>query len=507
MREPAHILVVDDERGMRDGCRKILSPEGLFVETAQNGEEGLVVLRQGKCDLLLADLKMPGMGGIELIEAAKSIDPDLVCVVITGFATLETAVEATKRGAYDYLSKPFAPDELLAVVAKALEKRRLSLEAKRLRDERDKRLLEIGTQQSRLRTVINCMLDGVLVMNWERKLVLHNPAALRLLSLGGKNLIGRPIEECLDNKELVELIKSSVEPGEGEYSMLSRELTIDPNETVLMVNVAAVRDDTFKTLGSVAVLRDITQFKELDKMKSQFISMVAHELKAPLAAIKGYLDVMAGGMAGDLNEQQLHMVQRSSERAEALLGLIKDLLEVSRLEMRTVTRHVEPLQIGAIIAETVELLQGPATGKNITVRQETPASLPTINGDKLELSRVFTNLLSNAIKYNRQNGSVSIRAAVQESWLRVDVEDNGLGIPKDALPKLFREFYRVKTAETREITGTGLGLSIVKRIIEAHSGRVEVHSEESAGSTFSVYLPLEAGNNREYPLSSSPPFA
>ncbi len=178
--DAARILVVDDELGMREGCSKVLSMEGFDVETAPDGLTGLKLFRErGDFAVALVDLKMPGMGGLELIEHLKSHDEDVAIFVITAYAAIDTAVEATRRGAYGYIPKPFTPDELLITVRNGLERRALNIEAKRLRDERERRLLELARERSKSSTIINCMADGVIVVNRDRQIVLRNAAVLR----------------------------------------------------------------------------------------------------------------------------------------------------------------------------------------------------------------------------------------------------------------------------------------------------------------------------------------
>jgi PAS domain S-box-containing protein len=486
--QPFCVLVVDDERGVREGCKRVLSPYAQFVDTAESGEEAIAKFETGRYDLALVDIKMPGISGLDLLDVLHQRDPYLVAIVITGFATLETAIAATKRGAYDFLPKPFSPDELMAKVWNGLERRRLALEARRLREERERRLLEVATEQSRLRTIINCMQDGVLVTNREGQLVLYNPAAVRLLSLGSDPLPERQVSACIANAELIELFEQA-SSGDSSCSMLTRELAVENDSRTLMANVAPVRDEAGDVLGAVALLRDITELKALDRAKSQFVSMVSHELRAPLAAIEGYLGLILGGATRDNPQEERSMLSRSRERALALVSLIDDLLDISRIEAGTVARNVEPTSLAPVVDEVCALLGPQAKNKGVKVFDEVPDDLPQFAADREDIARIITNLLSNAIKYNRPGGKVWLRAAMEGEYLRFEVEDTGLGIPPDALPAVFDEFFRVKRPETREITGTGLGLTITKRLVESYQGTITVSSDVGRGTTFVVRLP------------------
>ena len=488
-----NVLIVDDERGMREGCRRILARYAKLVETAGSGEEALEKFESGLYDLALVDIKMPGMNGLELLDRLRAQDPDLVSLVITGYATLETAIEATKRGAFDMLPKPFTPDELLSKVWNALERRHLSLEAKRLREERERRLLEIAAEKSRLRTVINCIQDGVLVTNRDGELVLYNPAAMHFLNCDNEALLRRRVDQCLAQPALVELFREVLH-DDFPYAMLAREfVSTGDDQVTCMANVAPVLDEEGDKLGAVAVLRDISQLKEADRAKSQFISLVSHELRAPLAAIEGYLGLVVSDLIKDDPEEQRSMLMRSRARAQALLNLIDDLLDISRIEAGQLAKQVESLNLADVAREIVVLLRPQATAKGVVLYDEMPTRLPPVAADHEDMVHVFTNLIGNAVKYNRPGGSVWLRAQVEGAYARIDVVDSGIGIPAEALGKIFDEFHRVKRRETLDIPGTGLGLTIAKRTVESYHGRIKVSSELGAGSTFTVLLPLSNG--------------
>ena len=481
-------LVVDDERGMREGCRRILARHARFVDTADSGEEALAKIKDKRFDLALIDIKMPGMSGLELLDHLREVDPDVISIVLTGYATFDTAIQATKKGAYDFLPKPFSPDELMAKVFSALERRQLTQEARRLREERERRLLEIATEKSRLRTIINCIQDGVLVTNREANLVLYNPAALRLLDLTGDCLLRQCLLECIPYPELVDLILTVLDDESG-HAMVAQEVPIPEQQQILMANVAAVLDEGGEKLGAVVVLRDITEMKTLDRSKSQFVSMVSHELRAPLAAIEGYLGLILSGTVADSPEEELQMLTRSRERAKALLDLIDDLLDISRIEAGQVAKVVDRIDVCEVVRETARLLGPQAVAKRVVIHDELPSALPEVDANYEDIVRVFTNLVSNAIKYNREGGEIWLGAREDGPYVRVDVADSGLGMAAESIPRVFDEFYRVKRPETREIAGTGLGLTIARKIVESYNGSISVESELGKGSTFSVFLP------------------
>lgn len=492
MSSKARILVVDDEMGIREGCKRALAPEGYAVDDAEDGKTGLEKVGEKAYDLLLIDLMMPGMSGLELIAKIHLIDPEIILVVITGHATIETAVEAMKKGAYDYLPKPFSPDALLAVVKRGLEKRMLRLEAKKLYEERDQRLLELINERSRIRTIIGCMADGVLVANMEGRLVLWNAASVKMLKSRGFDVAGEPLEYYLDNQAMIDAIKEVLSATDESFSMISREIEVgDDLKTVLMANIAPIRNEEGNILGAVSVLRDITKLKEIDKIKSQFVSMVAHELRAPLAAIKGWLEIVITGEGGGDAEQKQQWLERAKDRSDSLLALVNDLLEINKMEAGKIAQKIEPVQVTDLIKKIVDFLKPEASKKGIEVKVNFPADLPLIQADQRDMEKLFTNLITNAIKYNKKKGSVTIEGEVEGSFVCYRVKDSGIGISPDHLGHIFDDFYRADDDRVKKITGTGLGLTIAKKIVNSHFGHLEVESRLGQGSEFSVFLPFK----------------
>lgn len=494
------ILVLDEDAGIRRGCKRILEAEGHEVLVAQTVEQGLqVVAANPDLELALVDLRMPGgpesapnMGGLEFLSRVQAEAPHIVSVIISAYATIEAAIEATRRGAYDFLAKPLTPHDLVRQVNKALERATLLHERGRLRAERQRRLLELATEQSRLRSVINCMADAVLVCNSQNELVLYNPAALRVMPHLEPGKEAYSLADELASPELLSFIREAA----SARARLSREVLL-PEQlggTWVLANAAPVVDETSGAfLGTITVLRDITELRRVEQVKAQFVNMVAHELRAPLSAIDGYLSIMLEGLVTSPDKQH-EMLGRSRQRLKALLDLVNDLLDVARMEAGTVRREIAALQPAGIIADVLDLLRPMAAEMQVTLTNDLTAELPNIEADREEMIRLFTNLISNAIKYNKAGGFVRITGAADGPYVKLSVADTGIGISEEALSGLFTEFFREKRRETTLVTGTGLGLSIVKRIVDFYHGRIEAHSKEGEGSTFTVWLPRQHHN-------------
>ncbi len=493
MLKDAKILVIDDEAVIRDGCARILTKEGCRVKTVENGEVGLDLIRteDEPFDILLLDLMMPGISGMEVLDAVSRIDQALSVIVITGYATVESAVDAMKGGAYDFIAKPFTPDQLRIVVERALERKSLLKEAENLRNEREKSLRDVADEKSRITTIINCMVDGVLVTDRESRIVLHNPAATRLLGIERLQIIDESLRRCINNEDLARAVTEALDTEKSRYVEISQEITSseESGKVFLRTNTAPVLNEDGETMGSVTVLHDITQEKQINDMKSDFLTMVSHELRAPVSAIQQQLSVIEEGMAGSITEKQARMLTRAKERTTGILDLIKDLLDVSKLDSGIVVQHKESTVLQDILEKLCQLMEPEAEAKGIRLNLETSDHLPLVNADRENMEDVFINLISNAIKYNVEGGDVTVSVLSHGEFLRVDIADTGIGIPEKDLPRIFDRFYRVKNPETRTIIGTGLGLPIVKSIIEAHHGSISVKSREGEGTTFTLLLP------------------
>ena len=490
-----NILVIDDEQIMRDGCSRILSKDGRSVSCAENGNQGLeeIKSRPENIDVILLDLMMPGMSGMEVLDHIRTMDPNLLVIVITGYATVESAVEAMKKGAYDFIPKPFTPDQLRIVVRRALERRTLQKEAEFLRKEREKSLRDIATEKSKIKTIINCMGDGVLVCDRDGCIVLSNPAASRMLKAPETYLLGNYLNQCNLPHELSHTIEKSLQVKDMSYTSVSQELGVgESGEISLRAHTAPVRNDIGEIMGSVTVLQDISHLKELDKMKSEFIAMVTHELRAPIAAVEQQLTVILNKLAGDVTEKQEQLLSRAKKRTRGLLDLIKDLLDLSKIEAGKMVQYKEPLLLQEVIQRVVDLMRAEAENKKIDLQFSAPSNISLIHADRNSMEGIFTNLISNAIKYTPEGGKVWITLSEEGGFVKAAVSDTGIGIKKEDLSRIFDKFYRVKTTETRQIIGTGLGLSIVKSIVDAHLGSISVESEEGRGTTFTVFFPKES---------------
>ncbi len=488
MQNQASIIVIDDEQIIRDGCTRILSKEGWEVATAENGQQGLDALQKREFDLMLLDLIMPGIGGFEVLEKTAEISPDTIVVVITGYATVESAVEAMKKGAYDFIPKPFTPDQLRITVRRGLERKSLAEEAMRLKIERANDLRAITTERSRLRTIIHCMADGVIIADSNGQVVLSNSAAIRLLEIEKNNLAGSMLKDYKEAQVLAEITSEFLDNVFPPSGAITREFQV--GKSFLRASSAPVQGTEGNILGSITVLQNITYLKELDQMKTDFVAMVSHELKSPIVTVRQQLMSIMSGLAGKITEKQKKIIDRSEERLQELSTLIENLLDISRIEAGFIIQRKEPLNIVPLIKSVLATYESQVKQNSLQVFLEVPDKLPMINADHTNMEEVMANLISNAINYTPDGGKILVRSYEKKGHLVIEVEDTGIGIAPEDQKRIFDKFYRVKSDRNRNISGTGLGLPIVKGIIEAHLGTIELVSKLGKGSLFRILLPL-----------------
>jgi PAS domain S-box-containing protein len=488
--EELHVLVVDDEIDTREGCMRILSRIGYHVQTSASGEEALGIIQTQPVSLVLLDLKMPGLEGMEVLRRIREIDEKVLVIVITGYATVEAAINAMKLGAYDFIAKPFEPDALRMVVRRAHERIHLTRETEKLDQERRKTLADLGNEKSRTRTIIQSLPTGVVVTNAEGKVVLANPAFTRQFELDSETFLGKSIEVYIDDRGFCNLVKQI---SRGEYANPERipayEFAPKQGKYLLVKGRPIVSEDD-DCLGAVITVSDITALKALDRVKSEFVAEVSHELRSPLSTIHEQLALVMRDMAEGKSMEDLPIISRALEKTHELIALIGDLLDLSRVEAGMGYAEPDFVHLEEMLGNIVGFLEARAKKKNQSLHLELPPDpLPQIVADPLSLESIFGNLIVNAIKYTQHGGEIRVTVEWQGDRVSVAVMDNGMGIKEKELEKIFDRFYRIKNEKTRYITGTGLGLPIVKELVKSMNGNIRVESTPGKGSVFTVYLP------------------
>lgn len=371
------ILVADDEPGMRTGAVRALKnfsvqlPEvngncRFELEEAETGDQALDIARTRPPDILLLDHKMPGISGLDLLKELAEMNSEILTVMITAYASLDVAINATKRGAYDFLAKPFTPEELKGAVRKAARHVILQRQARKLAEEKR-------------------------------------------------------------------------------------------------------------------------------QVRFQFISVLAHELKAPLAAVEGYLHILKSQSLGDNREAYDQMLARCLVRSEHMRKLIADLLDLTRIESGLKKRELADIDVVKLARTTLETADLEAQKRHITMELRAPKPVIMV-ADAGEIEMILNNLVSNAVKYNRDEGNVTVTIGRDDDQVTIEVTDTGIGMTSQDADRLFEEFTRIKNQKTRNILGSGLGLSIVKKLTRLYQGEALVRSVPDQGSTFTVTL-MDAQSN------------
>jgi len=504
------VIVVDDEEGMREGIARILKKQGLEVDTAPDGESAIELVKNRMYDLAFVDLKMPGIDGFKVTNFInEKTEGRTVVVIVSALATVEAAVEVTRRGAFEFLVKPFTSADLLHAFKRAVSQRRLI-------QDRDTYLSELNGERSYSHQLINSMQEGVIVLNIQSTPVLMNPRAEYFmgkkysseLTVGDlfhekeiqnavKNILSagsRPSEHGKSDKDPLPrpgaIGQQSNHNGEMHFPVagITRVFEVKRNDSMLQVRITPLlRDHTAG--GAIIILHDFTDEWKAEQDKNRFVSMVAHELKSPLAAIINYFDVIQTGMFDKAPEKIHEIIGRCRIRGEALLELIQDLLYINSRETGKLEKSIGIIDLCGVISSQLEFYRAQLDNMGIEAKLTCKSSESLVRADKSDLDRIFMNLISNGIKYNRQNGKLLLTVERDNKHLVIEVQDTGIGMSKDEQENLFQEFYRVKNKKTGGISGTGLGLATVKRVLGEYNGRINVESEPDKGSTFTVTFP------------------
>jgi two-component system, OmpR family, phosphate regulon sensor histidine kinase PhoR len=331
-------------------------------------------------------------------------------------------------------------------------------------------------ERNKLEAILTRIEDGVIVVGLDDKVILVNRVARDIFDIGDHEVTQKSVDEVFHHEQFLDLLKnghetfpyrSEIEVGEGRVIDIQLNFTPD--------------------VGMTVTLHDVTNFKELDRIKSDFVSTVSHDLRSPLTAILGYVELLE--RVGPINERQRSFIQRVQTSVRNITELINDLLDLGRIESGFDARMVS-LSLPKVVQYSVESLKNKIREKEQQLSVDVPEDLPNVLGDSVRMRQVVDNLLGNALRYTPQGGRIDISAAEENEQIILRVIDEGCGIPASDRPHIFEKFYRASNV-VENISGSGLGLAIVKSIVENHQGRVWVDSVEGKGATFTVVLPIE----------------
>lgn len=352
----------------------------------------------------------------------------------------------------------------------------------------------ITEDESRLKSVLENMMSGVLMIDREERIVLMNRSAEDFLGFTSDELLGKKFDEAKQQFELTKLIRECIDAREH----ISDEMIFYfPEERILEVNVTPMSQTGEEWAGVLIVLHNITAVRRLERMRSEFVANVSHELKTPITAVKGFAETLLAGALDDkeIAKSFLQIIFDESERLNRLIG---DILELSKIESKRIPLQFSPVEMRSLVERSLEIMRPEALKKHIMLDMQVEEDI-YIEADEDRLRQILINLLSNGISYTPEGGKVKVRVEALHSpadrdndyeRLRLTISDSGIGIPKKDLPRIFERFYRVDKARSRVSGGTGLGLSIVKHLVDLHKGTIQVESEVGIGTKFIIDLPV-----------------
>jgi signal transduction histidine kinase/DNA-binding response OmpR family regulator len=548
----ARILVVDDEEQVVQIFQDLLTQQGYEVVSCGNGDDAIKQVTTQKFDLVLTDINLPGTDGLEVIRAAKAADKDTCVILITGYASTTTAIDALRQGAYDYITKPFDLWETVKAIERGIESRLLARENRRLIHELGLANAELQQHEVILRRKVEQATHRLASLVETGKSIsqsLSLQSTLGVVVAQAARLVG--VKSCvvfLHDGETDEYVAESmigvdeslkeklrfqmgigyhgqvVHTGEpkvaedlaeqvGTEEVLSvlragNALIVPLQSTETVIGALTVLDheggfstedqDVLKMLASQASIAIANsqlyeRTKELDRLKSEFVAVVSHEVRTPLTSIKGSLELLGDDRFHTLPDPQKELLGICQANTERLITLINDILDFSKLEASKLTMTMEKVDLGRVLAEAVENIRSLAAMRQVEIDLRIDSSAGSVEADPMRIGQVVTNLVGNAIKFSPDKGHVEIFASGDESLVTVSVKDYGRGIAPRDLSRLFQRFAQLDSSTTRKAGGTGLGLVISKGIVEQHGGKIWVESALDQGSTFSFSLPRSRG--------------
>lgn len=366
---------------------------------------------------------------------------------------------------------------------------------------KNRKLAEASARNNAMLTNIG---DGVIGVDGKGDVIYANPQVEKLTGWKEEELVGKPLVHAL-SLQTEEEIDVPVEERPIRNAMYNNQ-RIESRNTFLVrkdkskfsVEITATPVNLFgQVVGGVSVIKDITKEHDIDKMKTEFISLASHQLRTPLSSMKWFCEMLIDGDAGDLSDEQMDMVKSVYESNERMIVLVNTLLNISRIESGRIIIEPSPTDISELVNDVIEEIKPKILNKHHTVNVNVDPAIGKVNIDPKMVREVYKNLLTNAIKYMDKNGTVDVNVTKSGNEIISKVKDNGVGIPLDEQKKVFKKFFRAKNVVKKETEGTGLGLYLVYSIVQTSGGKIWFESKEGSGTTFTFVLPLSGSKAKE----------
>lgn len=504
----SRILIVDDEPDIALILKLHLEDQGYETVRARDGVEALDLLEGERFDLMLLDIKMPRMDGIQVLKKVRDLQPELAVIMMTAHGSEKIAVDAMQKGAVDYIAKPFSVDELLKKVERSLQFSRAYSENMRLQR-------EIEEERNKMEAILQGMADLLVAVDSSGAIISLNRKAEEVLHVSREKALGKKINEVLKADVSPEQLPCMVTLRTGapcldtEYAIISRrrKIPVLASATPLITTSGAL-------LGSVEIIRDISALKALEQEREDFVSMLTHDLKTPITAVVGSIDLVRDGHLGQINSEQRAYLDSAVESCKEMVDMINTLLDVHKFEAGLMKMWQHEEFPATLLQRTVSTYRTVAEREDIRLSLAIAEPLPLVEIDRNMFARLMGNLLSNALKFTPAGGEImitadcpqsvaSLRESVPDSlyppdalsderhYLHIAVRDTGAGIPADALSSIFDRFVQARNRRAGKTKGTGLGLAYCRKVMDVHGGFIWAESIEERGCTFHVLFPMQ----------------
>ena len=517
----ARILVVDDEKNVRLTMQAILREDGYRVDIADNGAEAIKAIRAHHYDLVLTDLKMPEVDGFGVLGEVQKSSPSTVTIMMTGYGSVGSAIEAVHLGAYEYLLKPIEVPDLKQAVKRSLERKHLS-EVESLY--RVAGAVAANFDRDKIAHMVEEAAQQVLRIKAAELIPFFGDAAEtprpELAGILSDRLLRGVLEQgyCLTSQECPPaLLQWARNAGLGSFALVPGV----GNGRLICVLLAHNNGDEYEfhasalrylqalagqgalALSNASLFAQLQQnnlelqsanrkLRELDRLRTQFLSIATHELRTPLTIIMGYNSMLMESLDDRATTEEKELLDESVTACQRLIRMVNSMLDITQIEAGKMRMHFAATDLPSLVNNVVGLFQTEAAKKDVHLSADLPAQMPRLLFDADRIEQVVINLMGNALKFTGAGGKihVSLQHNTGAETVQISVTDTGVGIAPEDQDLIFDEFAQVERhAATRHREGTGLGLAIVKRIVEAHSGAISVDSELGKGSTFMVTIP------------------
>ena len=480
MAKPDLILIALEESSILMLMERILRVK-YEIAIAEDTQALGRLLQESNPALLLLGERFDGHEGIKAAKELIDRFPTLPILIYTDKAKPELIKSILELGLSGYISPALRAEDIVDTVENSLRKAQrvgdwFRREVKRTTASLKKRTEISEAERSRLELVFNNIHDSVMILDQEKNILLLNPAMSRAFGLNAKTAIGKPVLDILKHPDLIALITRTNINDPLQYHEVSF-----PDGRVGNAQLAAIHE-----VGYAITMQDITYLKETDRIRSEFVNTVSHDLRSPLTSVMGYSELVE--RVGPLNNDQRDFLNRIRDGIKHITSLVNGLLDLGSVEAGFDTQR-EFVQVEGVLHYTLDMLQGQIKSKRLKVHTEIAQALPALRANPIRLRQVLDNVVGNAIKYSNSNGEIRISIHCQGDQMILQVTDQGPGIPSTEQQYIFDKFYRGSNI-TSEIEGSGLGLAIVKTIVENHQGRIWVESAAGKGSSFFIVLPL-----------------